>query len=168
MSALPRFLRLGRALAAGVLLAASAAPLAGQQPADPATEAATRAISQLRSPYCPGLMLEVCPSPQAVLLRDSIHDLAAQGMSAEQLVEWMIARHGEEWRGVPEQRGRGLWAWLIPPLALLGGMAAVAFWLRRGRSEAAPPPDAVGLSEAERSRVSAALRELERSGEMDR
>jgi cytochrome c-type biogenesis protein CcmH/NrfF len=144
-----------------------AAPVAAQQ-GGPQAEAEA-AIAQLRSPYCPGLMLEVCPSPQAAALRDSLRALAAeQELSSAELVEWMIARHGEEWRGVPRSRGRGLWAWLIPPAVLLAGAGVVAARLRRDRArvESRPTPQST-LSEADRDRVAAALREMERAGELD-
>ena len=58
-----------------LLVLAAAAGLGAAAPVwaqdrTPATEAvATEAISQIRSPYCPGLMLEVCPSQQAEFLR---------------------------------------------------------------------------------------------------
>src|SRR5690606_10415651 len=90
---------------------------------------AEAAIAQLRSPYCPGLMLEVCPSPDAAVLRDSIYARAAAGASSTELVDWMLDRYGEEWRGVPQRTGAGLWAWLVPPLALLAGIGAVMGWL---------------------------------------
>ena len=44
------------------------------------------AIDGLRSPYCPGMMLETCPSPQAKLLRDSIQQMAWEGASSDSLV----------------------------------------------------------------------------------
>jgi cytochrome c-type biogenesis protein CcmH/NrfF len=109
-------------------------------------------------------MLEVCPSPQAELLRDSIRDLAAAGKSKNEIVAWTLARHGEEWRAIPRRSGTGLWAWIVPPLALL----AASVWLaRRGwtlRRTAPPPVKAGELSPADRARLEAELRELERIG----
>lgn len=125
---------------------------------------AQSAIAELRSPYCPGLMLEVCPSPQAELLRDSIRDLAAAGQTKHELVAWMLGRHGEEWRAVPRRSGVGLWAWIVPPLALLGAGAWLA---RRGWSlrRTGPPPAAPGeITSADQARLDAELRGLERSG----
>lgn len=169
-------------LAAVLLLAPMAAvPLTAQQPESSAPQRpalrgaespearaeAQKAISDLRSPYCPGLMLEVCPSPQAEALRDSIHDLAAEGLDARALVDWMIARHGEEWRGTPLRSGAGLFAWLGPPAGLvLAGLVFFAMLRRmRGRraagAAAAGAAVPAGLSTAEQAELTAALREFE-------
>lgn len=128
-------------------------------------EVAKRSIGELRSPYCPGLMLEVCPSPPAELLRDSIHMLAAQGASSGQIVEWMIANHGEEWRAVPKRSGLGLWAWILPPLSLLLGVGVVTLKLRRLRQPDVARPPAFAPTEVDRERLAAALSEWERSPE---
>lgn len=133
----------------------------------PDSEVARAAIGQLRSPYCPGLMLEVCPSGQAEMLRDSIRMLAQQGQSAEQIVEWMIATHGEEWRAIPKRSGAGLWAWILPPLALLFGVGIVAAKLRSLRGAGTPPASgSEEITDADRERLAAALHEMERSEEL--
>lgn len=155
-------------LLVSMLGAAGTVSVAAQAPAqDPASEAA-KAIEQLRSPYCPGLMLEVCPSPQAGALRDSIRELAREGRTSDELVEWMIARHGEEWRGVPRSRGRGLLAWLVPPLALLAAGAVVVSRLRRDRADSLAAPPAVDpLTDADRERLAAAMREMDDNEGLD-
>lgn len=137
----------------------------GQRHQDrPGALEAERAISQLLSPYCPGFMLEVCPSPDAAALRDTLYERAAQGASSDELVGWMLAEYGEEWRGVPQRSGAGLLAWVIPPLALLLGVGVVVGWLRTHRPERTgsvelevPSP----VSDADRERLAAALREWE-------
>lgn len=131
----------------------------------PGAAEAERAIAELRSPYCPGFMLEVCPSPDAAALRDSLYDLAAEGATSAQLVEWMVGNHGEEWRGVPRRSGAGLWAWLIPPLAILVAVGAVFGWLRTNRAETVQVAEEETISAHDRERLAAALREWEESGE---
>jgi cytochrome c-type biogenesis protein CcmH len=125
---------------------------------------AQEAIGRLRSPFCPGLMLEVCPSPPAELFRDTLHLLAAEGRTADELVEWALARHGEEWRAVPKRSGTGLLAWLIPPAMLLAGVGFVAMRLRRWRRDEGPyaPGAAAPLSDDERAALDAAMADLER------
>ena len=131
------------------------------------------AISKLFSPFCPGFMLEVCTATQSALLRDSIHALAYEGWSSEELVEWMVGNHGEEYRAVPETSGWGALAWILPPLALLAGAALVGAAVRRFR----PPTGVRGSGEGgtepefaeavitpeQQARLRSAIREIELS-----
>lgn len=125
------------------------------------------AIDRLRSPYCPGMMLETCPSPQAKLLRDSLQMLAWEGASSDSLVSWMLTNHGEEYRAVPQARGSGLWAWLMPPLALLGGVIIVALVLQHVRARRQEDKQSEeSLSSEDESVLQEALEELKRSEEV--
>jgi cytochrome c-type biogenesis protein CcmH/NrfF len=155
---------------ASVVLATGIVPLGAQTTVTPAPvprsahPEAVAAIGELRSPYCPGLMLEVCPSPNAAALRDSIQALARDGMTKAQLVEWMIGNHGETYRAVPKSEGRGLVAWVGPPIGLalgLMGLLLLFMQIRRGQLAAVPTPPRRVLSDAERARVQAAMREME-------
>ena len=149
-------------LPALVLLLQAGSPEHGPPPSG---AVAQQAIAELRSPYCPGLMLEVCPSPQAELLRDSIRASAAAGASARQIVEDVLARHGEQWRAVPRRSGFGLWAWLIPPALLVG--AGGWLWRRAWLSRRAAPQRADAppeMTPEDRARLDAALREWEEVG----
>jgi len=155
-----------------VLLPMAAGPVYGQQvprldePVQPHPEG-DAAIDRLRSPYCPGMMLETCPSPQAKLLRDSIQAMAWDGADSDSMVAWMLANHGEEYRAVPQARGSGLWAWLMPPLALLGGVIVVALVLQHFRARREEDPTLPGsLSSEDESALEAALEELKKSEEV--
>lgn len=149
-----------------VALMLCVAPLVAQVAEEQARKTAEAAISRIRSPYCPGLMLEVCPSSQAEALRDSIRQMAARGQSAERIIEDVLARHGEEWRAVPKRSGAGLLAWLILPLALVVGGMVLWGRVKVMRSQGPAPVAAGGLmSEEERARLDAALREFEQAEE---
>lgn len=137
---------------------------------------ARSAIDRLWSPYCPGLMLEVCPSPGGEMLRDSIESLARSGVEADSIVELILAEYGEEYRAVPEARGVGGLAWYVPPLALLAGLVVVAvFLLKRSRSRLADAGGASGrademarpLSEADERRLRDAMEQLDRDERPD-
>jgi len=129
--------------------------------------AAVEAIRQLRSPYCPGMMLEVCSSSQGAALRDSIEQLADEGWEADAIVEWMIGNHGEEYLALPPREGAGLLAWLMPPAAVLvgAGILGFAFLRMRRRQREAPPPATEDLSPEDEDRLAQALRELEKEEE---
>lgn len=148
---------------------------------------AEEAISQLKSPYCPGFMLEVCTSEQARQLRDTIQAQALEGKTSDQLVQWMLDEYGEEYHAVPQHSGAGLWAWAAPPAAFLLGLTLVALALARylgvGRSgregtpagAAAAGPAASGggtaasedLSDEDEALVDEALQELDRAEDAD-
>ncbi|MEZ4417517.1 MAG: cytochrome c-type biogenesis protein CcmH [Gemmatimonadota bacterium] len=144
---------------------AVASPALAQAPeaqvARPNPDVADRAIGRIRSPYCPGLMLEVCPSPQAAVLRDSIGARAARGEPADSIVEAVLAQIGEEYRAYPKSRGQGLLAWIIPPFALLSGLLIVALVLRHLRDR--NPEQLPELDEEEERRVQEALAQLEKA-----
>jgi cytochrome c-type biogenesis protein CcmH/NrfF len=125
------------------------------------------AIDRLRSPYCPGLMLEVCPSPQAKLLRDTLQVMAQSGIRSDSLVNWMLANYGEQYRAVPQAKGSGLWAWLMPPLALLGGLITVVLALRHFRARREDDPPVIReMSKEDESVLASALRELKAAEEV--
>ncbi len=125
------------------------------------------AISRLRSPYCPGLMLEVCPTPQAKELRDTLQILAHDGASSDSIVAWMLGQYGEEYRAVPQARGGGLLAWLMPPLALVAGLIGVIAALKhlRARKEEDSKPTR-DLSPEEESVLAKALQEQKAAEEV--
>lgn len=139
----------------------STVPAVVQAPArTPAEAEAERAIELLKSPFCPGLMLEVCPTDSARALREDIEGMAAAGLDSDSIVEVVVAERGEIYRALPLARGRGLLAWLAPPLALLLGLAGIFLFLRGSLAPA--PAEASAVSESEAERVRAELEELER------
>lgn len=122
---------------------------------------AVKAIAQIKSPYCPGFMLDVCSSAQGAALRDSIEHLADQGWAADSIVDWVLANHGEQYRAFPKREGKALIAWIVPPVAVALGFALVIFALRQMAKGRAEPPPARELSDAEEEKLKDALRELE-------
>jgi cytochrome c-type biogenesis protein CcmH len=147
-----------------------AAPALAQQPprsgeALTVHPEAKPAIDGLKSQYCPGQMLEVCPSPGGAMLRDTIQDLAVAGISGDSIIELILAEYGEQWRAEPTSSGTGLWAWLLPPTGLVAGLAAVGLVLaRRRRAEEDPVlhPEPTAEDEA---RIREALRVLDEEEE---
>ena len=122
---------------------------------------AVEAISKVRSPFCPGLMLEVCPTLDAAELRETINDGAREGMDADALIEMVVAAHGEEYRAFPKASGTGLLAWVMPPAALLLGLGVVVLVLRHLRAAPGPAGPAPELTDEDRDRLAAALAEME-------
>ena len=126
------------------------------------SDVAREAINGLWSPYCPGLMLEVCTSQGGAAMRDSIGTQAASGMSADEIVDYWVAEFGEKYRAEPEFSGVGRFAWLTPYLALLTGVLIAVGVLAGRRTRTATGP-AVEVTPAEEERLATALAELDRS-----
>lgn len=127
-----------------------------------AKEAET-AMSRLRSPVTPAHTVDMCPSTGA--LRDSIRAVAATGATAEAMVEDVIARHGEHLRLLPKRSGAGLLAWLATPLLILIGGFLIFGRLRRDGAHAGSHPaqePSPMIDDADRARLAAALREIDR------
>ena len=138
-------------------------PPPAQEPQAPPREVhpeAREAIAKIRSPFCPGQMLEVCPSSDAAVLRDSLDQMAARGLPADSMVELVVKAYGEEYRALPKRSGAGLLAWVMPPAALIVGLGLVVLALRRLKGPG-PGRDGEALTDEDRDRLDAALAELE-------
>ena len=128
--------------------------------------AADEAVARLKSPYCPGLMLEVCTSYTGALLRDSMQTMAREGSTTQEIVDWVLANHGEEYLAYPPVSGTGLVAWLVPPAAILLGLVAVIMALRYMRRGAPPEKTAsTELSSDEEERLREAMKEMDSAEE---
>lgn len=156
-------------LSLAALTAGPAVGRAQETAADPADQRgpysrhpeAEKAIAQIKSPYCPGFMLEVCSSAGGAALRDSIEALADQGWAADSIVDWVLANHGDQYLGLPRREGKALVAWVVPPLAILIGFGMVILALRKMREGRPEPPPARDVSPEEEAQLREAIRELE-------
>jgi cytochrome c-type biogenesis protein CcmH len=120
-------MRLRRGLAFVVAALVTVGPA---QAADP-QEVTERVARQVMSPFCDGLTLHDCPSQQSVELRAEVLAMAKRGMSANAIVDELVARYGERIRGVPEPQGTDLLVWVLPGLAVVAALAAATILARR-------------------------------------
>lgn len=94
-------------------------------------------ITTSMSPYCPGLTLEVCPSPQADSLRKVIIARVQRGDSRTTIETDLERDFGAAIRSTPKSEGFGLVGWAVPGLVFLVALVVVTRWLRRQVSRAA-------------------------------
>jgi cytochrome c-type biogenesis protein CcmH/NrfF len=130
---------------------------------------AQKAIDMLKSPFCPGEMLAVCPSEGGAMLRDSIQRMAERGLKADSIISIVLGEYGPDLRAQPLASGTGLWAWVLPPAVLLLGFGVVGVVLanRRRTMEGVPvmvPEDVDPDTEA---RLKAAMKEMDEAEEPD-
>jgi cytochrome c-type biogenesis protein CcmH len=102
--------------------------------------------------------LAVANSPQAYQERGLIRSLIAKGDTKAQIERALVANYGVAVLGHPPAHGFNLAVYVLPPVAVLAGLALLAFtlprWRRRVRARAslattAPPP----LTAAEQQRL---------------
>ncbi len=108
------------------------------QPSVAVETAAARLFNTTMSPYCPGLLLSNCPSPQAEVLRDRIRAQLAAGLTPDSIRAELLAIYGEQIRAAPRARGLGLVAWVVPGLVIFAGGVLLGVWIRRMMRRRAP------------------------------
>lgn len=124
-------------------------------------DVATDVAKEIMSPYCPGATLHDCPSQNAIELRDEIAGWAADGMTKAEIIARLEEEYGPSIRAVPRAEGSGLFAWLLPGLAIaLGGAVGYTLlkrWTAAGSGEAPAGPE---VSDEDRASVERELNKL--------
>ena len=124
--------------------------------ADPGLEVRARAISlDLRCPVCQGETIDDSNAPISRDLRLAVRERLVAGDTDAQVIDYVVARYGEYVLFNPRASGSSLLLWLAGPAMLLGG-GALAYATTRRRANA---PEAEGLSDDDRARLAALLRE---------
>ncbi len=79
----------------------------------------------------------VCTSRDEMLTL--IEQKIAQGQSEEEIIQFFVARYGEQVLASLPKRGFNLVAWLLPFVAILGGGGIIYItlrkWVKRGKSQ---------------------------------
>lgn len=116
------------------------------RPADRAYELEQR----LRCPVCKTVSIAESMSDTAVAMRATVEEQIDAGRTDAEIISWFTERYGEWVLMDPPASGNTLPLWLIPLGVAAGGVVLLVT-----RRRAAPVP--VGLTDAERERVSEAV-----------
>lgn len=127
------------AVAALLFLAAPLAALQQQAPQPPAAAGTDPAIeqqvkqlaSELRCPVCQGVSIEASPTELSLEMKGVIRDQLSAGRTPDEVKAYFVERYGEWILLQPPAKGFNLVAYLLPVLALLGGLVVVVVMLRR-------------------------------------
>jgi cytochrome c-type biogenesis protein CcmH len=141
------------ALAVALLLAA---------PAHAATPRTTLpdVEDEVMCPIC-GTLLQLAESPQALRERAFVKRLIAAGRSKATIKDALVAQYGPAVLALPRGSGFDLSAYLVPAVAFLAALLALAAgirrWRRAGRDRGPGPPAASGPGAEDAARLDADL-----------
>jgi len=123
--------------------------------ANPAEEARARDLSQeLRCMVCQNQSIDDSNAPLARDLRLLVRERIAAGDSDTQVIDFLVARYGEFVLLKPRFKTHTLLLWLLPPLVLIGGAAALWAQSRRRSTAGAQQADAaLALTAEEEARI---------------
>ncbi len=143
-------------LLAAIGLSAAHAVLPDEMMADPAKEARARNLSrELRCMVCQNQSIDDSEAPLARDLRLLVRERIAAGDSDAQVIDFLVARYGEFVLLKPRFELQTLLLWLIPPLVLFGGGAAL--WMHLRRRANGPPELSASLSAEEEAKIAALM-----------
>ncbi|MGY3614285.1 cytochrome c-type biogenesis protein [Bradyrhizobium sp. USDA 10063] len=152
------------AVCALALAVSAGAPAFAVQPdeimADPAKEARARELSrELRCMVCQNQSIDDSEAPLARDLRILVRERIAAGDSDRQVIDFLVARYGEFVLLKPRFNPHTLLLWLVPPLVLVGGAAALWRFGRRRAATSAAAATGTHLTPEEESRLAALMSE---------
>ena len=114
-----------------LLLALLIFPMALQAQPDDLEEQARRIAAELRCPVCQNLSVADSPSEMAQQMRALIREQLKEGKSPQQIMDYFTSKYGEWILLSPTTEGFNLLVWILPFIALTGGILLVVLVARR-------------------------------------
>ena len=125
------------------LLAEEAKPLA----VDPQIEIQVHRLStELRCLVCQNQSLADSDAPLAEDLRVEIREMAAQGKSDDEIIDYLVARYGDFVLYRPPVKATTVLLWVGPFLLLIAGLIGLSLILRSRQKQITPTPLNMGES----------------------
>ncbi|HEU4906514.1 MAG TPA: cytochrome c-type biogenesis protein CcmH [Solirubrobacterales bacterium] len=116
-------------------LLATAAPSALAAPQTSITDLE----DEVMCPVC-GTLLELAESPQAQRQRALIRRQIAAGRDKQEIKDALVSQYGDEVLALPGDSGFDLTAYLVPAIAFVVAVLALALGVRRWRGAGGDPP----------------------------
>ncbi len=91
---------------------------------------ATELNKAIMCPICPGESIDQAQNTLALQMRGIVRDKLADGETDEQIKQFFVERYGPSVLLEPPRRGFSLTAWVVPPLAVAGGIVLFLLALR--------------------------------------
>jgi cytochrome c-type biogenesis protein CcmH len=85
-----------------------------------------------------GIPLNIAESPRAEQQRQELKQLIAQGLTKKQIKDTLVARYGPSILATPQDHGFSLAAYIVPVVAVLAALVALAIAIPRWRRRRPP------------------------------
>lgn len=89
----------------------------------------------LYCPVCANVPLDVCPTAACVQWRQVIADKLEAGWSDQQIYDYFVDQYGDRVLAAPPARGLNWLVYVVPPVALLLGVALLGRVLRSAKTQ---------------------------------
>jgi cytochrome c-type biogenesis protein CcmH len=119
-----------------------------QESSVPSLEQQAQALDrQLICPVCPGETIDQSRADLAKQMRVIVREKLAGGEPPDQILQFFVDRYGPSVLAEPPRGGFNLLAWVVPPLAVVGGLVVLWLVMRRMSSPASRPKEPEQLEE---------------------
>ena len=125
--------------------------IAAAQGEESLEERALALDKQLICPVCPGESIYESRATLAKQMRAVVRDRLGAGESEKEILDYFVSVYGNSVLAEPPKEGFTLAIWLVPPLALVLGVVALALTVRAMRRRQVSLPDAAagGMTQGE-------------------
>ena len=103
------------------------------QPQGPTDDQVNAIAKQLYCPVCENIPLDVCPTQACAQWRELIREKLVAGWSEDEIKTYFVAQYGDRVLAQPPATGLNWLVYIIPPLAIIGGIYILYRALRAWR-----------------------------------
>lgn len=103
------------------------------------------------------MTVAACQDSTAEATRQDIQKRLSQGQTKDEIIQVYVAKYGEIIRAVPPKSGFNVFAWVIPPVALIGGAFLVYYavnnWVENSQKRKPRKKDQVKIDSVDQERI---------------
>jgi cytochrome c-type biogenesis protein CcmH/NrfF len=96
----------------------------------PSADEINQVAKKLSCPTCTGINVADCPTETCAQWRTKIGEMLAECKGEQEILDYFAARYGDHVLQVPPKRGFLVLVWLLPVIAILAGLAWLAYLMR--------------------------------------
>ncbi len=88
----------------------------------PSDDEVNAIAKNLYCPVCENVPLDVCPTQACIQWREQIRERLAEGWTQDQIYDYFVLQYGDRVLAEPPPAGFNWIVYVVPPLAIVGGM----------------------------------------------